>query len=533
MKDSKNQKYLPSFKEESYERIQKIIQELLILEKGDVSDDRLRTLQREMHTIKGTARMLQLEDINHLAHNLEDVFISMLEGKEKLSAECISQVLSKIDNLKKNIEELGREEHREIKEEELLKIPAGKIERLSTLSFDAALEVRQLENSLDGLKVIYSFLGGPKGKSLESVSQLQDSLRESLKDFSDCQKRLDILFNEIQRNIQILRIVPLSNVLKDFSRLVRDLSVKESKHIQFRASTGSLGIDKSIEKEVRVALIHIINNSVRHGIEVAEERQNLNKPADGTIEVSAYLKANRVFLQINDDGKGIDPDAIKEIALKRKLVDEKQLEKMSYGEIIRLILEPGFSSSESVDTLSGRGVGLDAVRKNIENLGGEVDIESKQGSYTNIILSLPLTVGLVPSVLVKSGGQTFAVPNFYIKDFFEIKSSSVVKEDKALSLKLNGSLLSLVKLSEFLDLPLSERQKGILPKWAVVLQSKSKKLFLGVDEILEEKELLLKKFGGFIGKVSYLIGGAILSEGAVCLILDIPEIFSTNALIKE
>ncbi len=523
MEEFDKSKFLPLFKEETYGRIRDITRELLAFEKNKADPEIISELKRAAHTIKGSARMLGLEDISRMAHGLEDILAGLPGAQEAAATQMINSVFDKLDSLKKSIEDLGKEEKVIHKQEELLRVPLARMDKLSILSWYINEEVSRFNQNLEALKGVL--------KVKDISEELKAGLNSLIKGLAENQDRLASLMEQVQGNLNRLRLAPLSVLLEDFPRMIRDISVKEKKEAEVSLGLGSVGIDKLIAEEVKAALIHTVNNAVRHGIEMPQERINLNKPAKGSIKISASLKANRVFITIEDDGRGIDPEMVQRLALEKKLVTEEQLLHMTPSQILRLILLPGFSSSVSVDTLSGRGVGLDAVRDNIERLSGTVEIESCEHKFTRFIFSLPLTIGMTSGILLKSGGQFFAIPIPFAHKNLKVNPADILGKDGFFTLRIDNSLVPVVKLEKFLNLPVTH-QENKSQEAVMIAQCAGRYMGLIVDEILEERQLLLRSFGNLLGKVKYLCGAAILPEARICLVLDIPEIYH-NFLTKE
>lgn len=321
-----------------------------------------------------------------------------------------------------------------------------------------------------------------------------------------------------------VRMVPVSSVFSRFPRLVRDLSRKSGKEVDLIMEGEETELDKSVVEVIGDPLVHLIRNSVDHGIEPEEDRIAAGKPPKGRVTLRAFHKGNSVAIEIEDDGKGIDPVKMREVAIKKGIITPEEAAQMDDRDAIELIFAPGFSSAEKITDISGRGVGMDVVRTNIKNLKGSVNTFSELGKGTRFTLSLPLTLAIIDALMVNVSGQMYAIPLDAVSETTKIETVRLtdVKGRKAVTLR--GEVLGIVELSEMLGLPRScETLPEVLS--VVVIHDNDRRLGLVVDQLLERQEIVIKPLGAYLGDLKGISGATIMGDGSVILILDPHEIY--------
>lgn len=330
--------------------------------------------------------------------------------------------------------------------------------------------------------------------------------------------------DDLQDTIMKVRMVPVSSVFSRFPRLVRDLSHKSGKGVDLIMEGEETELDKSVVEVIGDPLVHLIRNSVDHGIEPEDQRIAAGKPAKGRVTLRAFHKGNSVAIEIEDDGKGIDPAKMREVAIKKGIITPEEAAQMDDREAIELIFAPGFSSAEKITDISGRGVGMDVVRTNIKNLKGSVSTFSELGKGTRFTLSLPLTLAIIDALMVNVSGQMYAIPLDAVSETTKIETVRLtdVKGRKAVTLR--GEVLGIVELSEMLGLP---KSSAALPEVlsVVVIHDNERRLGLVVDQLLERQEIVIKPLGAYLGDLKGISGATIMGDGSVILILDPHEIY--------
>jgi len=377
---------------------------------------------------------------------------------------------------------------------------------------------------------------------------------------------IDSVTSQLQESIMQTRLQPVSVVFNKFPRVIRDLSRKLEKSIELNIVGQDVELDKSIVEMLSDPLTHLVRNSADHGIELPEERINAGKNPVGSIYLSAIQEGGKVVVLIEDDGKGLDFEKIKNVAIEKRLITEQAAVTMSAKEIQQLIMLPGFSTADSVSDVSGRGVGMDVVKSNVERLGGTIDIESEMGKGTKIALTLPLTLAIIPSLIIQSEKRTFAIPQVGVEELVRIRAFEVTKKIERIQgaevMRLRGKLLPLVRLSSLLNLvptfvhpetkevlpdkrtrlsdrrgtpeseaasaEAAERRDGNSDRRSnvsnavkiVVVKSGLNHFGLIVDSVFDNEEIVVKPLPEYFKATQVYAGATILGDGKVAMILD-------------
>lgn len=344
--------------------------------------------------------------------------------------------------------------------------------------------------------------------------------------------RLDQVTTELQEAIMRTRMQPIGAVFSKFPRVVRDLSAKLGKQCDVVMDGKEVDVDKTILEAIGDPLTHLVRNSIDHGVERPDVRVAAGKPAVGTIHLKAYHEAGKVRIDIADDGGGIYPEKLKKKAVEKGVITAEQASRLTDREAVRLIFHPGFSTAEKITDVSGRGVGMDVVRTNIEKLGGTVDVDSTPGHGTTIQITLPLTLAIIPSLIIQSGDERFAIPQVNISELVRLRREEMGKRlDRVKSaevLRLRGSLLPLVRLREVLGFKPPVDVDGESDSHAttniIVVESGQQRFGIVVDALHDSEEIVVKPLGRHIKNAPCLSGATILGDGHVALILDVAGI---------
>ena len=358
-------------------------------------------------------------------------------------------------------------------------------------------------------------------RSLEGGDDI--NIAEVAQSLSETTYAMARISDDLQDTIMKVRMVPVSSVFSRFPRLVRDLSRKSGKEVDLIMEGEETELDKSVVEVIGDPLVHLIRNSVDHGIESEDVRIAAGKPAKGKVTLRAFHKGNSVAIEIEDDGKGIDPEKMREVAVRKGIISADEAAQLDDREAIELIFAPGFSSAEKITDISGRGVGMDVVRTNIKNLKGSVSTYSELGKGTRFTLSLPLTLAIIDALMVNVSGQMYAIPLDAVSETTKIESARLtdVKGRKAVTLR--GEVLGIVELSDMLGLPHTDPMPDVLS--VVVIHDNDRRLGLVVDQLLERQEIVIKPLGAYLGDLKGISGATILGDGSVILILDPHEIY--------
>ncbi|WP_285906452.1 chemotaxis protein CheA [Pseudodesulfovibrio pelocollis] len=334
--------------------------------------------------------------------------------------------------------------------------------------------------------------------------------------------------DDLQDTIMKVRMVPVQTVFSRFPRLVRDLSRKSGKQVELIMEGEETEFDKSVVEEIGDPLVHLVRNAVDHGLEDEQERIQAGKKPKGHVWLRAYHKGNSVAIEVEDDGRGIDPEKLKQVAIRKGVITPEEANAMDDREALDLIFAPGFSSAEKVTDISGRGVGMDVVKTNIKNLKGSVNTQSEVGKGTKLTLTLPLTLAIIDALMVQVAGETFAIPLDAVSETTKIETEKLSDVNSRKAVTLRGEVLGVIELAELLGLPQSMAERDVLPM--VVIHDNDRRLGLVVDRLLERQEIVIKPLGQYLNNFNLkgLSGATIMGDGSVVLILDPHEIYSLS-----
>ncbi len=374
---------------------------------------------------------------------------------------------------------------------------------------------------LDSLMNLAGELVLSRNQLLQAISRDERSGLEAIS------ARVDQVTSELQEAIMQTRMQQIGSVFGRFPRVVRDLSTKLAKNIDLVIEGKEVEVDKTIVEAIGDPLTHLVRNSVDHGVELPAERVAKGKPAKGTITLRAFYQAGKVRIDITDDGGGIDPQRLKDKAVSQGILSPERAAQMSDRDAVRLIFAPGLSTAKEVTDISGRGVGMDVVRTNITKLGGTVDVDSTIGVGTSIIVTLPLTLAIIPSLIVQVGVERFAIPQVSIVELVRIRegerTSRLGRVKDAEVLRLRGQLLPLIRLQESLRCQAADKVEPGATN-IIVVDSGQTRFGIVVDALHDSEEIVVKPLGRHFKDCSCLAGATILGDGHIALILDIAGI---------
>ncbi len=351
-----------------------------------------------------------------------------------------------------------------------------------------------------------------------------DSRRDdSFEQLSETVTHLGRITDQLQEEVMRIRMLPIGSVLTKFPRTVRDLSQKVGKLIDVVIHGEETEMDRSMIEEINDPLIHLIRNSVDHGVETPEERLAAGKPERGTITLTARHEQGRIIITVEDDGGGIDGEKLRKSAVQKGLMSADEAAALTKEQCIDLMFMAGLSTSKNITDISGRGVGLDIVNTNIQRINGTIQVETTLGQGTCFQIVLPLTLAIVPSLLVKVNQATFAIPLVMITETLRLEQRDVKYVYRNPVTLLRGNVLSLIQLSDIFNHTQNQEQQKYL--FAVVVQSGKQRIGLVVDSLIGEEEVVVKPLGAFIGDIPGVSSAAILGEGQVALIVDVFSLF--------
>jgi two-component system chemotaxis sensor kinase CheA len=330
--------------------------------------------------------------------------------------------------------------------------------------------------------------------------------------------RLGAITDELQNASLKARMLPIDVVFRRFPRLVRDLCNTLGKEVTLQIRGEDTELDKTIVEQIADPLVHLIRNSMDHGFETPAAREAKGKPRKGTLKLEAHAEGDFILVEVSDDGGGIDTNRVAAKAVERGIITQTRVREMSHREMLDLIFLPGFSTAEKVSDVSGRGVGMDVVRSNLKKLGGTVELESEFGKGSLGRLKLPLTLAILPVLIVKASSDTYALPLRSVVEILRVERDSVHRSEKGEILRVRNQVIPLGRISHVFNHEASAQKDDRLR--VVILSIADKKLGLVVDDFIGQEETIIRPLGSYLGHVPCVAGGTITGEGNIRLILD-------------
>ena len=558
---------------EAKEHLDTIEPSIISLEENPRDKDIINAIFRPFHTIKGVSGFLGLDDINRLSHAAENMLDAARDNKFYMDKRAIDVILEVVDCLRAMIDDLAEETGHRFPVDDLIKkietIQEDRPKKIGEILIekgvvspemikDALAEQKEKPDKKIGEILITKYKVSPKEVTqalkeqkgitptikvdtrkldnlIDMVGELvitQSIIRQNhvLNDIKDQKlvrdlSQLSRITTELQKTSMSLRMVPIKETFQKIIRLVRDLSKKSGKKVQLVMHGEDTEIDRNMVEELYDPLVHMIRNAIDHGIEMPEDRKAKGKPEIGTVKLFAYHKGGNIVIEIKDDGQGLNKNKILKKAREKGLVSEE--EELSETEIYQLIFKPGFSTAEKVTDVSGRGVGMDVVKKALEKLRGKVEIRTKIGKGTTFIIKLPLTLAIIDGIIVKVGKHRYILPTVAVQEVFRpTRQQYNTYAEKGEMINIRNTLFPLVRLHRLFNVEAkyTEPWKALM----VIVESEDEKKCLMVDEVLGKQEVVIKSLGEGIGRVKGIAGGAIMSDGKVGLILDVTGIFEMS-----
>jgi two-component system chemotaxis sensor kinase CheA len=527
--------------QEGLDRMERCLTELET-RPGD-SEQLVGEIFRSVHTIKGTTGFLGFERLEKLAHAGEHLLGSLREGKLAVTSELISGLLRLMDGLRAIltlIEATGSEGTRSgdddtalIAELAALNVAGPVVAVAATVAVGlqttvvptamgaavAALSDKTLRIDVEVLNRMMNLVG----ELVLTRNQMLQSGVEAT-NFPELARRLDSVTADLRETVMQARMQPVGNLFGKFPRMVRDLAQTCGREVRIEFSGQETGLDKSLLEAIKDPLTHAVRNAVDHGIEAPAVRVMSGKPSEGCLRLRAFHQGGSVVIELADDGAGIAIERVLAKAVERGLVTAEQAEGMTEREALQLIFLPGFSTAAAVTTVSGRGVGMDVVRANVEKVGGSVELESKVGVGTTLRLRVPLTLAIVPALVVRSGGQSFALPQSALVELVYVpkrdEEKAVERMGAAELYRLRERLLPIVWLDRLLGLETlnGEDRHGF---YMAVLEAEGCRYGLVVDDLLAPEEIVVKPLSAVLKEIGLFSGATVLGSGMLALILDI------------
>jgi two-component system chemotaxis sensor kinase CheA len=542
---------------------------LLTLEREGADEETVAAVLGPLHTLKGNSGMIGFGGIKDYVHRLEDVFAHVRDGSLVLQAQVFDRLFAGATALRDSIEHAGREgaEARDLGTERAdlerlvtsgaaapappaprtagLLVPpretpappaargpeAGpqpvdrRDTRYTAKSSVVRVEFAQLDHLLNlvGELIIYRTKLQEMAKHLAEETSQRGAARELLA----AVHQVAGVSQQLQETVMDVRMLPIRHVFERFPRLVRDLARETGKEIELILEGESTRIDKAIIDEIGEPLVHLVRNSVDHGIEPPAERVANGKTPTGTILLSATQESNHVVITIMDDGAGIDAATVRSKAVERGLL--KPDEGLSDRDVVQLIFSQGFSTRESITEVSGRGVGLDVVLKSIERLNGLVEVETVPGVGTKFIIQLPLTLAIISALLIEVSGRTYAIPLGSVVESLKLREGEVHTISGRETLRIRDRIVPLLRLARVFGLPEEEGPEA--REYAVIIGRGDKRVGIVVNRLRGQQEVVIKALDPAVsGETVGMAGATIMGDGRVVLILDVASLFDGKRL---
>lgn len=581
---------------ESLEGLDQLDRDLVQLERNPTSKELIARIFRVAHTIKGTSGVLGFGTLTSVSHAGENLLSLLRDGKLQLTPSVVSALLAMNDAIREmlgKIEKSGADEGdysgviqaisnilgssattapkvakglsglAELKsgvESRLECVPAAAPSQPVALNPEgdapgprdsacgrpapvtdtssrlddqvtaelASSSVRVDVQLLDKLMNLVGELVLARNQVLQFATRQQDTA------FHNSAQVLNLITSELQESVMKARMQPIGNVWGRFPRIVRDLALSCGKRVDLAMDGSDTELDRTIVESIKDPLTHIIRNSIDHGIELPDERIAIGKPGTGRLSIRAFHEGGHVNLVISDDGAGIARDRVLQKAIAQRLTTPELAAKLSDKEILNLVFLPGLSTAAAVTSVSGRGVGMDVVKTNIERIGGSIDLQSIPGKGTTLKIKIPLTLAILPALMITSGGECFAIPQISLVELVRLeagRSSAGIELVQGVPVyRLRGSLLPLINLNQVLGIaPAADAAQAVT---IVVLQSDGCVFGLVVDEVNDTEEIVVKPLGRLLKGITAFAGATIMGDGRVALILDVLGIALKSKLAR-
>ena len=530
-----DQEIVTEFLIESCENLSRLDQEMVELEKRPGDAGLLASVFRTIHTIKGTCGFLGFTTLEAITHHAENLLSMLRNGELALTPMRVSLILETVDATRRelvSIEGNGSESgevYLDLRGRLEAATKAEAVAREAACGEDAEIAQRGPSAADSTIRVDVGLLDrlmNLVGELVLARNQLlQVSLRREDLQLNASSQRLNLIATQLQEGVMKTRMQPIGVVWSKLPRVVRDLASSCGKQIALEMDGSDTELDKSIIEAIKDPLTHIVRNCCDHGIERPEVRVARGKSAQGLLLVRAFHEGGQVNIEIIDDGAGIDPVRIKAKAVGNGLIRPEQAESMPDREALNLVFKAGFSTAEQVTNISGRGVGMDVVKTNIERIGGTVELVSRAGEGTTVKLRIPLTLAIIPGLVVRSGGQRFVIPQVSLLELLRLEGEACSRQIERIHgapvFRRRGTLLPLSYLNEVLQLPGAGQQDANQVLNIVVLQSEDRQFGLVVDAVSDTQEIVVKPLGKHLKGLTCYAGAAIMGDGKVALILDV------------
>ncbi len=537
---------IEAFLIESYENLNQIEQDIIYIEKTSEQGEALARIYRSLHTIKGNCGFLPFPKLESLAHAGENLLSSLRDRQLAITPTIINTLLQIIDSIRQILSQIEATRHEGDRDYSALITTLTQLQsteppiitstvnpqslkvnydttylnnefpEVSTLTASESSQIRVNVNLLDQVMNLVGELVLTRNQVIGFSTKFKDS------SFAATCQHLSLLTSQLQEEIMKTRLQSISTIWQKFPRVTRDLAIASGKQVKVDMEGIDTELDKSIIEAIKDPLTHLVRNCIDHGIELPGERTACGKSSIGRLFLRAFHESGKVNIEIGDDGRGLDLEKLKKRGQQLGLVSAVEAASMSESEAINLIFLPGFSSSEQVTNLSGRGVGMDIVKSNIDKINGTIEIYSQKGQGTTFKIKIPLTLAIIPALIVISGCDRYAIPQASIQELVRLEAQAVNQIEMFYDVpvyRLRDTLVPLVYLNQVLQIPNSLANLEMFS--LVIVQVDNYQFGLVVDTIEDIQDIMVKPLGKQLKALSLFAGATILGDGTVTLIIDV------------
>jgi two-component system, chemotaxis family, sensor kinase CheA len=555
-------KYINQFVEEGLENLSNVEKLLFEIKDGSLVQDNLTTLMRALHTLKGSARMLEFKNIETVTHALETVFLSVKEERISLNDKAVKLILAGLDEVKEGINKVKSGEKDEIRTDvfkkelsslsalEEYEIPgtedsAGQKTKTGSAGKHDEIKSESIRISIERINGIIHDMAALQSLEIAATNIARDteSINAAAKQFSKLIsaglpwnsplihefRSLELLISKLgsyTRNYAIdagndirgaydsilsLRMLPLSTVLEGYPRQVFSIASDLGKKVKIKIDGAENEIDKNLIESLSEVFLHMIRNSIDHGIETPQERLAAGKNETGSLAINCVRESGNMKVTISDDGKGINIEGIRTKIVEKGLVSKEEAAALEEEELINFIFQSGFSTAEKLSSVSGRGVGMDAVRSNIEKMKGSIAIQTKLGEGTTFTISVPLSLAALMGFPITSGSMKFIIPANFVDTVMIINTKDIITVVDRPGIKYNGRIIKLFYLHHVLKIPIDEKKETGDSIFVAIVQAYEETVALAVNQVSSMRQVILKTLPSFMEKME-VFSGVVLSE---------------------
>lgn len=558
-------KYVEIFAREAEEHLQLLRQSLLAMEKEGCGTEQLNELLRSAHTLKGSAKMVDLLELSNVAHRMEDLFKDLQGGTRELTPAVIDLLLVATDAIEALLAQASAggaldvnvapildalqagalpeqatapvvtPGQGQIERRKSVRASVERLDQLSNLMGEILLSRQALGERQRQLLALLARMDGfldrlHQAEDYRLMKEMRNTLLKIGNDLAQDAIQFGYQAEEVYQRTMELRLLPLATITDDFERSLRDLARSLGKELDFTVTGKEVELDRTVLDLIKPMLLHVLNNAVDHGIESPESRRLAGKPGHGQIRLSAQYEGAFVQIVVRDDGQGIDPAKVRAVAVKRGLLTADEVTRLSDEAALYLVLQPGFSTREFITDVSGRGVGLDVVKSNLDQVKGNLTLTSKIGQGTELRLRVPSSLAMFAGLLVEAGGETYVIPQQYIVEVLRLSPEEVRSELGREVVRLRERTIPLVNLASLLT-GQGRNLEEELPEGrvsVVVLTYREQLLGCLVDRTIGLQDVVVKELGSQLKSLDYISGATLLGAGVPALIISVADLYGAR-----